>query len=103
LELDEDGFTLCMSFKPDRYLWNHVTDIAVWNGVVSFKLAPEHRGGRRGQAASRAVSGYDGGIPDMFRLSPQAVLALMMKYRQNKASDATSEPAPGAASSSHQG
>ena len=29
LELDEEGFTLCLSFKPDRYLWSDVTEMAV--------------------------------------------------------------------------
>jgi hypothetical protein len=83
LELDKDGFTLCMSFRQDRYLWRHITELAIWNGIVSFKLAPEHRGNKRGQTVSRAVSRYDGGIPDIFRLSPLAMFDMMMKYKQN--------------------
>jgi hypothetical protein len=82
LELDEEGFTLCLSYRPDRYLWRHITDIAVWRGVVSFKLDPEHRGDKRGQTTARAISGYDGSIPNIFRLHPQSLLEVMMKFKQ---------------------
>jgi len=88
LELDEEGFTLCLSFKsdrhkPDRYLWSHIAEMTVSRGVVSFKLYPEHRGNRRGQSVARAVSGYDGAIPDIFALRPHSLLGLMMKYKQS--------------------
>ena len=83
LELDEKGFTLCLSFRPDRYLWSHITELAVWHGVVSFKLSPEHRGNKRGQSTARTISGYDGSIPNMFPLQPQALLALMLEFKQN--------------------
>jgi hypothetical protein len=87
LELDEDGFTLCLSskpdHKPDRYLWSHITEMSVWRGVVSFKLSPEHRGNRRGQTVARAISGYDGSIPDIFQLRPHSLLELMMKFKQS--------------------
>lgn len=103
LELDEVGFTLCLSFRPGRYLWRHVTEIAVANGVVALRFLPERSRSMRGVRFARAVSGYDGSIPDMFRLRPQSLADLMMKYKQNQTSDATSEPVPDTASSSHQG
>jgi hypothetical protein len=86
LELDENGFTLCLSskpdHKPDRYLWSHIAEMTIWRGVVSFKLSPEHRGNRRGQTVARAISGYDGSIPDIFQLRPHSLLELMMKFKQ---------------------
>jgi hypothetical protein len=92
LELDEDGFTLCLSFRPDRYLWSHITEMAVWQGIVSFKLDPEYRGNRRGQTTARAISGYDGSIPDIFRLHPQSLLELMMEFKQHKMPQAIAVP-----------
>ena len=84
LELDEEGFTLCLSHKSDRYLWSHITEMAVWQGVVSFRVDSEHRGDRLGQTTARVISRYDGSIPNMFSLHPQELLELMRKYRQNK-------------------
>ena len=84
LELDDDGFTLCLWFRPDHYFWCHITDMTVWREVVSFKLNSEHRGNRRGQTVARAISGYDGSIPNMFRLDPQSLLELMIKFKQIK-------------------
>ncbi len=84
LELDEDGFTLCHSFKQERYLWIHVTQMAVWQGVVSFRLLADHPGNKRGQSWARAMSGYDGSIPNMFSLAPQSLLELMLQFQRNK-------------------
>lgn len=84
LELDEDGFTICYSFRQERVLWMHVTQMAVWRGVVSFKLLAEHPGNKRGQSVARAISGYDGAIPDMFSVSPQSLLELMLEFKCNK-------------------
>jgi hypothetical protein len=91
LELDQEGFTLCMTFRSDRYLWSQITELNVWSGLVSFKLAPEHRGNRRGQALARSISGYDGSIPDMFQLPPHSLLELMMKFKQNQITEANQE------------
>jgi hypothetical protein len=90
LELDEDGFTLCLSFRPDRYVWNHISEMAIWQGVVSFKLLPEHRGNKRGQSMARALSGHDGSIPDIFSLPPPSLLELMVKFKQNAQAQETS-------------
>lgn len=90
LELDEDGFTICLSFRPDRYSWSHITEMAVWQGVVSFRLSPEHHG-RRDQIVARTLSGYDGSIPNMFRLDPQSLLAVMTEYRQHNKDDRVTE------------
>ena len=92
LELDEDGFTLCLSHKPDRYLWSHIREMAVWQGVVSFKLDSEHRGDRLGQTTARAISGYDGSIPNMFSLHPHELLELMRKYKQTNPQHAGTAP-----------
>lgn len=83
LQLDEEGFTLCMLFRPDRYLWSQISEISVWQGVVSFKLSPEHRGNKRGQATARAISGYDGSIPNMFQLNPESMAKLLIEYKQS--------------------
>ena len=92
LELDEEGFTLCLSYKPDRYLWGHVTEMAIWHGVVSFKLGSEHRGTRRGEKTARAISGYDGSIPNIFSLHPQTLLQLMREFKQHKTLQTTAAP-----------
>jgi hypothetical protein len=92
LELDDEGFTLCLSFKPSRYLWSDITEMAISRGVVSFKFAPEHRGNRRGQTAARALSGYDGSIPNMFQQDPQSLLELMMRFKQNQQIPRTPQP-----------
>ena len=92
LELDEEGFTLCFSFKTERYLWSHITELSVWLGVVSFKLAPEHRGKHRGQGLARSISGYDGSIPNIFWLPPQSLLEMMMKFKQNQSVEPTRAP-----------
>lgn len=91
LQLDKDGFTVCVSFRPDRYSWNHIQEMAVWQGVVSFKLQPEHRGNRRGQAVARAISGYDGSIPDMFRMDPKSLLELMVDFKRDNTMDSKPE------------
>lgn len=100
LELDEEGFALCLSSNPnpDRYLWSHIAELTVWRGVVSFKLAPEHRGGRRGQNVARAISGYDGSIPDIFQLRGHSLLELMMKFKQRKSYPPNTAPEPTPAS-----
>ena len=82
LELDAEGFTLCVSVKPDRFLWSHIANLTVWNGVVSFDLHPEFRGGRRGQGTARMLSGHDGSIPDMFDVRPCSLADIMNKYKQ---------------------
>ena len=92
LELDEERFTLCLSFKPDRYLWSDITEIGVWRGVVSFKIDSEHRGNKRGQTTARAISGYDGSIPNIFPLPPQALLELMTEFWQNQKLRAPADP-----------
>ncbi len=84
LEMDEEGFALRVCFRSDRYLWSHITEMDVWQGVVSFKLNEDFCGNKRGQAMARVVSGYDGSIPNVFRLDPQSVLELMMEYKRAK-------------------
>jgi hypothetical protein len=84
LELDAEGFTLCFASKPSRYLWSHIAEMAIWRGVVSFKLKSEHQGQRGGETTARAISGYDGSIPNIFPLQPNALLHLMMKYQQQQ-------------------
>ncbi len=84
LELDEECFTLCGTFKEERYLWIHLTHMGVWQGVVSFRLSAEHPGNKRGQCIARAISGYDGSLPNIFPLSPQSLLELMLEFKRNK-------------------
>ena len=83
LELDEEGFTLCVTFKQERYLWIHLTHMGLWQGVVSFRLVAEHPGNKRGQCIAR-ILGYDGSLPNIFPLSPQSLLELMLEYKRNK-------------------
>ncbi len=87
LELDKEGFTLRVTGKPDRYLWGHVAQLTVWQGVVSFDMHPQYRGGKCGQTVARTLSGHDGSIPDMFDIRPQALLSIMMDYKQNNTSE----------------
>ncbi|MDG2185456.1 MAG: hypothetical protein P8K79_07240 [Mariniblastus sp.] len=65
--------------------------MAVWQGVVSFKLQPEHRGNRPGQAVARAISGYDGSIPDTFRMDPKSLLELMVDFKRDNTMDSKPE------------
>jgi len=105
LRLDKTGFTFCSLYRVSRFRWSDVTEFGLgFNKLVSFNFSPCYTKHQRMREVNRAIGGFDAALLDSYGMKPEDLAVLMMKWMaSNQASEATSEPAPGAASSAPQG
>jgi len=87
LRLEETGFTFCNLFRAHTVLWRDVRNFDVWktrgNRMVTWNFVASYCGGGRARSLSRAVSGFDAGLPDTYGLKA-AELADVMNTLRNR-------------------
>lgn len=84
LRLTAEGFTMCSLFRAQTFRWADISRFGVakvWlNQMVIFRLAPTATRPARLQAFNVSVFGYDGGVPDTYGLSHEALAALLNQH-----------------------
>lgn len=86
LRLERDGFEICSLFRTSYASWSCVQSFQVArigvNQMVVFNLVEGIEGLEKTRAVNRAVSGWEGGLPDTYGMSAQALADLMNNYRE---------------------
>jgi hypothetical protein len=81
LRLQPTGFTVCTFFKPRFISWCEVDSFEVGRigrrKGVSFNFTELRKGHKALRGTSRIVTGYEGRIPDTYRLSAEELADLM--------------------------
>ncbi|HEY1303493.1 MAG TPA: hypothetical protein VGF24_08100 [Vicinamibacterales bacterium] len=94
LRLHADGFEMRTLFKTSHCRWSDIGEIGVtsvyMNRMVAFNFAEPYRSQHGAVVVSRALTGWDGALPDTYGMSARDLAALMTTYRDRaRVRDAT--------------
>jgi hypothetical protein len=85
LRLEETGFTYCNLFRAHIVPWRDVQNFGVWknrgNRMLTWNFVASYSGGGRARSLSRAVSGFDAGLPDTYGLKTTELADAMETLR----------------------
>ena len=86
LRLTSEGFTCCSLFRSHHVRWCEVQEFVVIQihsyRMVAWNMTAEHAPKGRLGAFSKAVSGYEAGLPDTYGLKAEQLAELMEHLRR---------------------
>lgn len=77
LTVDKEGFEFCSLFRKHRLKWSDIAEFGTYtlrqqglavSTMVGFNFAPEYARASKARAFSRALAGFEGGLPDTYGL-----------------------------------
>lgn len=87
LTVDETGIEICTLFRKTRIRWSELSEFGVYQvrytKFVGLNYSPEYRQSARGRAFARAVTGFEGGLPDTYGFKAEE-LADLLAYHHSR-------------------
>src|SRR5262249_49776750 len=92
LTLTPDGLTVASLFKQHFVPWSHVQEFVPArigpNKVVGWNYTSEYRGQANLRRFNVATSGVEGGLPDTYGMSAEALCDMLNELRRTHAKSA---------------
>jgi hypothetical protein len=92
LTLAHDGFTVASLFRKHFVPWSHVQEFVParvgLNKMVGWNYTPEFQAQANLRRINVATSGVEGGLPDTYGMSAEALCALLNEVRVSHAKSA---------------
>lgn len=97
LTVDDEGIEICSLFRKSRIAWRDIAQIGVYSlrnhgirvtKMVGINYSPSYTKARTGRATAKALSGFEGALPDTYGLKAED-LALLLQYYRGKAESKT--------------
>lgn len=91
LTVSKDGIEFASLFRSTSIRWQDISEIGTYTirqiGVpvttlVGFDFAADYDRGRAGRTLSKAVAGFEGGLPDNYGLRPEELAELLAAVRE---------------------
>jgi hypothetical protein len=89
LTIDKDGFEFSALFRKTRYRWSEIAEFGTYairqHGMpagtfVGLNFSDEYQGTPKMRAASKALVGFEGGLPDNYGMKPDELALLLGSY-----------------------
>jgi hypothetical protein len=89
LIVSEDGFEFSSLFRKTRYLWSDIAEFGTYtlrqNGLpvgtfVGFNFAQGYQSAPKMRAVSKAMAGFEGGLPDTYGMKADELALLLASY-----------------------
>lgn len=86
LTVSEVGIEYCSMFRRHRLRWSDISEFGVYtvrqgglpvSKMVGFNFSTEYRRAQGGRALSRAISGFEGGLPDTYGFKAEELAELL--------------------------
>jgi hypothetical protein len=88
LEIDNEGFVVCVLWRKYRCEWKDIKKFGVvevpGRKMVGFNYVDGYQGSRLGRKLVKEVSGYEGALHDTFGRSAEELAAMLNEMNQNK-------------------
>lgn len=85
LKLNDEGFEVKMMFRVNFTKWSHVKGFrgGSMNGnkMIFFDYTDEHKKWSKGKKISKFLSGNEGGLQSIYKISTNELVELMMAYK----------------------
>lgn len=89
LRLTPEGFTYCTAFRAHTTRWEDVEEFGVMqlhhNRMVGWNYVPGYQVKARMRGFSKAVSGYEAGLPDTYGLTVEQLVEALETLRRQRA------------------
>jgi len=91
LTVDEHGIEFCALFRKSRIDWADIGGFGVYSirnhgiavsRMVGINFAEHYSKMKAGRATSRALTGFDGGLPDTYGLKAEDLALLLSSYNE---------------------
>ncbi len=85
LRLTDEGFTMCSMYRSHTYRWQDVSGFTVGrvftNKMVLFNFEPTYQRTPGLRSINVDLVGYEGGLPDSYGLSHEALAELLNQFK----------------------
>jgi hypothetical protein len=90
LTVDDDGIEICMLFRRSRIAWSDIGGFGTFSirnhgiavrKMVGINFSEAYASARSGRAVAKALSGFDGSLPDTYGLKAEDLAVLLSHCR----------------------
>lgn len=93
LTVGEEGIEFCSLFRSHRLRWSEISEFGVYTirqhglavaRMVGFNYSAEHRRASGARAFSKALAGFEGGLPDTYGFRAEELVRLLSDLHRER-------------------
>jgi len=93
LTVDEQGIEFSALFRKVRLRWSEIAEFGIStvrhhglpvSKMVGLNYSPEYQGLSRGRAVSKALTGFEGGLPDTYGFKAEDLAQLLSDHHRDR-------------------